>query len=82
MSNPYLGETRIFAFQFAPAGWARCDGQLMPISEYDALFQLIGTTYGGDGVESFGLPNSTGPESGGTPLGICIALFGDFPAGA
>lgn len=57
MSNPYIGEIRMFAGSFAPAGWALCDGQTMPISENDALFTLIGTTYGGDGQETFSLPN-------------------------
>lgn len=60
MSNPYIGEIRIFAGSFAPAGWAFCAGQLMPISENDALFTLIGTTYGGDGQETFGLPDLQG----------------------
>lgn len=57
MSNPYIGEIRMFGGNFAPAGWTFCDGQLMPISENDALFTLIGTTYGGDGQETFGIPN-------------------------
>src|SRR5688572_25958267 len=57
MSDPYIGEIRMFGGSFAPAGWAFCDGQLMPISENDALFTLIGTTYGGDGQETFALPN-------------------------
>ena len=57
MGNPFIGEIRMFAGSFAPAGWAMCDGQLMPISENDAMFTLIGTTYGGDGQETFGLPN-------------------------
>jgi len=57
MGQPYIGEIRMFGGNFAPAGWAFCDGQLMPISENDALFTLIGTTYGGDGQETFGLPN-------------------------
>lgn len=57
MSSPYIGEIRMFAGNFAPAGWAFCDGQIMPISENDTLFNLIGTTYGGDGEETFGLPN-------------------------
>ena len=60
MSNPYIGEIRMFGGNFAPAGWAFCEGQLMPISENDALFTLIGTTYGGDGQETFGLPNLSG----------------------
>jgi microcystin-dependent protein len=57
MGNPYVGEIRIFAGNFAPAGWMTCDGQLLAISEYDTLFNLIGTTYGGDGQSTFALPN-------------------------
>jgi microcystin-dependent protein len=57
VGNPFIGEIRMFAGNFAPAGWAFCDGQLIPISENDALFVLIGTTYGGDGQETFALPN-------------------------
>ena len=60
MSNPYIGEIRIFAGNFPPAGWAMCDGQLLPISEYDTLFNLIGTTYGGDGQNTFGMPDLRG----------------------
>ena len=60
MGEPYIGEIRIFAGTFAPAGWAMCQGQLMPISENDALFTLIGTTYGGDGQETFGIPDLQG----------------------
>src|SRR5687767_1424528 len=57
MSQPYIGEIRMFGGNFAPAGWAFCNGQTIPISENDALFTLIGTTYGGDGQETFNLPN-------------------------
>jgi microcystin-dependent protein len=57
MSDQYLGEIRIFGFNFAPQGWALCNGQLMSISQNTALFSLIGTYYGGDGVNTFGLPN-------------------------
>ena len=57
MPEPFIGEIRMFGGSFAPAGWATCDGQLIPISENDALFTLIGTTYGGDGQETFALPN-------------------------
>jgi microcystin-dependent protein len=60
MSNPYIGEIRMFGGNFAPAGWMFCQGQLLPISENDALFTLIGTTYGGDGQETFALPNLQG----------------------
>jgi microcystin-dependent protein len=57
MGQPFIGEIRMFGGNFAPAGWAFCDGQEVPISENDALFQLIGTTYGGDGQSTFALPN-------------------------
>ncbi|HEY0077256.1 MAG TPA: tail fiber protein [Pyrinomonadaceae bacterium] len=57
MGNPYIGEIRMFAGSFAPAGWAYCNGAPMPISQNDALFILLGTTYGGDGEETFNLPN-------------------------
>jgi microcystin-dependent protein len=57
MAQPYVGEIRMFAGNFAPAGWMFCDGQLLPISENETLFQLIGTTYGGDGQSTFALPN-------------------------
>lgn len=60
MSQPFIGEIRMFAGSFAPAGWAMCSGQLMPISENDALFTLLGTTYGGDGQETFGIPDLRG----------------------
>jgi microcystin-dependent protein len=60
MSSPYVGQIMIFGGNFAPAGWAMCQGQLVPISENDTLFNLIGTTYGGDGQETFGLPNLQG----------------------
>jgi microcystin-dependent protein len=57
MSTPYIGEIRIFAGNFAPLGWLFCQGQLLPIDQYDVLFNLIGTTYGGDGQSTFALPN-------------------------
>jgi microcystin-dependent protein len=57
MGQPMIGEIRMFGGSFAPAGWAFCSGQLIPISENDALFVLLGTTYGGDGQETFALPN-------------------------
>ena len=60
MSDPYIGEIRMFAGSFAPAGWAFCNGATIPISENDALFTLIGTTYGGDGQETFALPDLQG----------------------
>jgi len=60
MAQPYVGEIRMFAGNFAPAGWMFCEGQLLPISEYETLFNLIGTTYGGDGQSTFGLPDLRG----------------------
>src|SRR5437588_7431293 len=57
MAQPYVGEIRMFAGNFAPAGWMFCAGQLLPISENDTLFNLIGTTYGGDGQSTFALPD-------------------------
>lgn len=57
MGTPYVGEIRMFAGNFAPAGWAFCDGSLLAISENDVLFNLIGTTYGGDGQNTFALPD-------------------------
>lgn len=60
MSQPYVGEIRMFAGNFAPAGWMFCEGQLLPISEYETLFNLIGTTYGGDGQSTFSLPDLRG----------------------
>jgi microcystin-dependent protein len=60
MAQPYVGEIRMFAGNFAPAGWMLCEGQLLPISENETLFQLIGTTYGGDGQSTFALPDMRG----------------------
>jgi len=78
MAQPFVGEIRMFAGNFAPAGWAFCDGQTVPISENETLFVLIGTTYGGDGEETFALPNlqsrvpihkGTGPDGTTYDLG-------------
>jgi microcystin-dependent protein len=60
MSQPFVGECRPVGFNFAPVGWAQCLGQLVPISQNDTLFNLIGTTFGGDGQQTFGLPNLQG----------------------
>jgi microcystin-dependent protein len=60
VSQPFVGEIRDFGFNFAPAGWMTCSGQLLAISDYSTLFQLIGTTYGGDGQNTFGLPDLRG----------------------
>jgi microcystin-dependent protein len=78
MSSPYIGEIRMFGGNFAPAGWFTCDGQLLQISEYSALFQLIGTTYGGDGQTTFALPKLTGrvPVHMGTGAGLSTYVIG------
>ncbi len=60
MANPFVGEVRVFAGNFAPIGWAFCNGQLLPISQNTALFSLLGINYGGDGRSTFGLPNLQG----------------------
>lgn len=60
MAEPFLSEIRIMSFSFAPRGWATCDGQLLPINQNQALFSLLGTTFGGDGRVNFGLPDSRG----------------------
>jgi microcystin-dependent protein len=60
MATPYLGELRIFGFSFAPRGWATCNGQLLPINQNQALFSILGTTFGGNGTTTFALPNLQG----------------------
>jgi microcystin-dependent protein len=72
MAQPYVGEIRLFAGAFAPAGWLSCEGQILPISENEPLFQLLDTTYGGDGQETFGLPDLRGrvPVHQGTGPGM------------
>lgn len=79
MSLPYIGEIRMFAGNFAPNGWAFCDGQLVPISENDALFTLIGTTYGGDGETTFALPDlrSRVPVHAGQGPGLSGYVMGE-----
>src|SRR3982751_6249977 len=84
MPEPFVGEIRMFAGNFAPAGWAFCHGQLIPISENDVLFTLIGTTYGGDGQETFALPNLNGrvPIHNGQGPGISQTYVIGEAAGA
>ncbi len=78
MSEPFVGEIRMFAGNFAPRGWALCDGQLLAISQNDALFSLFGTIYGGDGRTSFGLPELRGriPIHQGTGSGLTPRRLG------
>lgn len=79
MSNPFLAEIRIFTGNFAPKGWALCDGQLMPISQNTALFSLLGTTYGGDGKSNFAIPNLQGsaPMQAGQGPGLSLRDLGE-----
>jgi len=60
LADPYIGEIRMFAGNYAPMGWATCDGQILPIQQYTALFAILGTTYGGNGTTTFGLPDLRG----------------------
>jgi microcystin-dependent protein len=78
MSQPFVGEIRMFGGSFAPAGWAFCSGQLLPIAENDMLFTLIGTTYGGDGQTTFALPDlqSRVPMHAGTGAGLQTYTLG------
>lgn len=73
--DPFVAEIRIFAGNFAPTGWALCDGQLMPISQNTALFSLLGTTYGGDGKITFALPNLQGAVPLQQGQGIALSLY-------
>jgi len=76
MSQPYVGEIRMFGGNFAPAGWAFCDGSILGILDYEVLFQLIGTTYGGDGQNTFALPDLKGrlPVHMGTNQGSTFVM--------
>jgi len=78
MADPFVAEIRIFPFNFAPKGWAWCDGQLLPISQNTALFSLLGTTYGGDGKSTFALPNMQGnaPIHAGQGPGLSLYDLG------
>ena len=76
MSEPFLGEIKIFSFGFAPKGWALCDGQLLPINQNQALFAVLGTTYGGDGRVNFGLPNLQGRVPVHVGNGITLGELG------
>jgi len=79
MAEPFIGEIRMFAGTFAPRGWAFCDGQLLAISSAEALFSLLGTTYGGDGRTTFGLPDLRGriPIHKGTGPGLSPRSLGE-----
>jgi len=74
MATPFLSEIRLFSFNFAPRGWALCNGQILPINQNQALFSLLGTTYGGNGQTTFALPDLRGR--------VPIHFLGDYPLGA
>ena len=78
--DPFVAEIRIFPFNFAPKGWAFCDGQILPISQNTALFSLLGTTYGGDGKSNFALPNMQGnsPMHPGQGPGLSLHDLGEM----
>ena len=76
MTDFYIGEIRVVGFNFAPPGWAFCDGQLLPISQNAALFSVLGTTYGGDGVTTFALPNLTNRVPVGPGVGFVLGEAG------
>ncbi|MBD9512039.1 phage tail protein [Ensifer sp. ENS10] len=80
MSTPYVGEIRMFGFSKVPNGWFACDGSLHPISQYDVLFTLIGTTYGGDGQLTFAVPNLSGrvPVHNGSGQGLTPRVIGQL----
>lgn len=80
MSQPFIGEIRMVGFNFPPIGWATCDGQILSIAQNDVLFQLIGTTYGGDGQQTFALPNLAGriPIHMGTGPGLTTRVIGEL----
>ena len=93
MAEPFLGEVRLMSFNFAPKYWASCDGQMLPINQNQALFSLLGTTYGGNGMTNFALPDLKGRvplHAGGgqahlnlqpsLALMFCIAIVGIFPS--
>jgi len=80
MSDQFVGEIRMFAGNFAPVGWATCDGQILPISQNTALFSLLGTNYGGNGTTNFGLPNLAGsvPINQGQGPGLTARVVGEI----
>jgi microcystin-dependent protein len=79
MADPFVAEIRVVGFNFAPTGWATCDGQIMPISQNTALFSLLGTTYGGDGKSTFALPDLQGsaPMHPGQGAGLSLRDLGE-----
>ena len=81
MAEPFVAEIRIFGCNFAPRGWAQCNGQLMPIAQNTALFSLLGTTYGGNGTSTFGLPNLQGRAANNMGQGPGLSLYQEGQSG-
>ena len=81
MSEPFVGEIRMFGFGFAPQGWAPCNGQLLPINQNQALFSLLGTTYGGDGEATFALPDLRSRVPVGQGQGPGLSAYAEGQAG-
>ena len=81
MSEPFVGEIRMFGFGFAPQGWAQCNGQLLPINQNQALFSLLGTTYGGDGRTNFALPDMQSRVPVGQGQGPGLSSYAEGQAG-
>jgi microcystin-dependent protein len=80
-ATPFVGQVALFAFNFCPTGWLPLDGQLLPISQNTALFSLLGTNFGGDGVTTFALPKwGSVNTANGFPFTACIAIQGVFPS--
>ena len=77
--EPFIAQVQLFAFNFAPVGWSTCEGQLLPINQNTALFSLLGTTFGGDGQQTFALPDLRG-KAPGDGLAYYIALQGIYPS--
>jgi microcystin-dependent protein len=84
MTAPYIGEIRVFGFNFAPRNWMACDGRLLPIAQYTALFSIVGTTYGGNGTTTFGLPDFRGrvPVHVGQGAGLSQYVLGEMDGSA
>jgi microcystin-dependent protein len=77
--DPFLGEIRLFPYSYAPTGWAACDGTVLQINQYQALFALIGTSFGGDGRTTFAMPDLRGKAPLSSPGAYYVAMQGAFP---
>ncbi|MDX2382164.1 MAG: tail fiber protein [Acidimicrobiia bacterium] len=79
--DPYIGQINLFPWKWAPRGWAKCDGSLLSINDHQALFSLLGTTYGGDGRTNFGLPDMRGKKTvNGERVNYYVSLQGVYPS--